>query len=69
VPASPQPATSTSFLKKNRRGFACTFADEIPSVVCGDNAAGLHPLKYAATGSSRIHARVLRIVIDELNLA
>ena len=66
--ARPEPVVSAVYAKKGRREMASVFVDGTKEVLFGPEAAGLYPLKYAATGFLRLRAGVLRRMIAELGL-
>jgi hypothetical protein len=66
--ARPEPVVAGIYVHNKGRDFAGTFARGVTSVVFGPGAPGLYPMLYAPTGFLRIHAEVLRRMIDQLKL-
>jgi hypothetical protein len=66
--ARPEPVVAGIYAKKNAPALACHFPPGVRSVVFGDEAPGLYPLHYAAGGFLRIHASVLKQMIERLAL-
>jgi hypothetical protein len=66
--ARPEPVISGVYAKKGMRELASEFAPGVKEILFGPDAAGLYPLRYAATGFLRVKAPVLRRMIDELKL-
>jgi hypothetical protein len=66
--ARPELVVSGVYAKKGVRALASEFAPGVKEVLFGPDAAGLYPLRYAATGFLRIRADVLRRMIEVLKL-
>ncbi|MFO0865022.1 MAG: hypothetical protein U0744_10285 [Gemmataceae bacterium] len=66
--ARPEDAVSGVIAKKGVRGLASRFDADVKQIVFGPDAPGLYPLAYAGTGFFRVHAPVLRRMIEELQL-
>lgn len=64
--AHPGPVVCGVYAKKGRRELSCLFDHGVDEVLFGPHAAGLYPLKYAATGFLRVKAWVLRKLIADL---
>lgn len=67
---NPEAVVAGLYPKKNQINpeVACTFPQETKSFIFGDLAPGLYPLFYAPAGFLRVHAWVLREIIDILKL-
>jgi len=66
--ARPEAVVGGVYVKKGERALASEFAEGVSELLFGPAAAGLYPMRYAATGFLRIKASVLRKMIERLEL-